>query len=220
MEEPSEEEDAKMDHLEAVAKGEVAEIATNDVNLTAIVREATSQHKQSQQDIRWDLSNREGLRSATEDILRFLSTPSNKKQHKNVNIPNDHSVAMQKIGQIISSNRTKDLDEVLVLIIQELGYKEDKESKENAKKQMISNAVGNSKNAPLVAAFQELAELYFKTGNANAGASYTKVVKALVDIPYEITAENAKGLAKGKTKVNNIGKSSGKFVLQKFAAGI
>lgn len=206
MEEPSEEENEKMDALEAAAKGGGPEITSSDKNLTDLLKD-----QQNEQNIRWDLSNREGLRTATEDVLRVLSSPSKKKSNKMVDVPNDHSVAMQKVGQIIASNRTKALDEVLLLIVQEFGYKEDKENKENKKKEMISNAVGNPNNASLVAAFKELAELYFKTGNANAGASYTKAVKALCDVPYEITAENAKGLGKGKTKVANIGKSSGTY---------
>jgi DNA polymerase/3'-5' exonuclease PolX len=52
------------------------------------------------------------------------------------------------------------------------------------------------------------------TGNRNAGASYTKVIQALKDLPYEITEKNASGLAKGKTKVQNIGDASSKKILE------
>ena len=46
-------------------------------------------------------------------------------------------------------------------------------------------------------------------GNANAGVSTKKVVNALKDLEAEVTAENAMSFTKGKTKVPNIGKSSG-----------
>ena len=59
----------------------------------------------------------------------------------------------------------------------------------------------NSADAGIVQAFQELADLYFKEGNGNAGGSYKKAVSALSAVDYEINADNAKGLGKGKTKV-------------------
>ena len=34
------------------------------------------------------------------------------------------------------------------------------------------------------------------------------MANAIKDLDYEVTAENAKGLGKGKTKVNGIGKGS------------
>ena len=54
----------------------------------------------------------------------------------------------------------------------------------------------------------ELTDSLLSIGNANAGSSYTRAVNALKDVEYEITADNALGLAKGDTKVKNIGKSS------------
>ena len=41
-----------------------------------------------------------------------------------------------------------------------------------------------------------------------AGGTYKKVANAIKDLDYEITADNAKGLGKGKTKVDGIGKGS------------
>ena len=48
----------------------------------------------------------------------------------------------------------------------------------------------------------------YAAGNRNAGASYTKVSNTLKDLELEVTAENAMGLSKGKTKVPGVGKSS------------
>jgi hypothetical protein len=45
-------------------------------------------------------------------------------------------------------------------------------------------------------------------GNRNAGGSYTKAVAAIAGLDFEVTAENAMGLSKAKTKVANIGKAS------------
>ena len=49
---------------------------------------------------------------------------------------------------------------------------------------------------------------FFSEGNRNAGASYNKVSSAIKDMTVEITADNAMGFSKGKTKVPGIGKSS------------
>jgi DNA polymerase/3'-5' exonuclease PolX len=48
----------------------------------------------------------------------------------------------------------------------------------------------------------------FAGGNRNAGASYTKVSNALKDLEFEVTADNAMSLSKGKTKIPGVGKSS------------
>ena len=98
--------------------------------------------------------------------------------------------------------------EILGLLIEDYGYVEAKQEKEEAKQKALEVTLGHEANAAVVAAISELADLYFKDGNRNAGLSYKKVVKALSELTYEITESNALGLGKGKTKVANIGKSS------------
>ena len=48
----------------------------------------------------------------------------------------------------------------------------------------------------------------FSSSSSLAGGTYKKVANAIKDLDYEITADNAKGLGKGKTKVDGIGKGS------------
>jgi len=54
----------------------------------------------------------------------------------------------------------------------------------------------------------ELGELYTKESNYNAGNSYKKVASVIKNMEFEITTKNAKGFAKGKTKIPGIGKGS------------
>ena len=48
---------------------------------------------------------------------------------------------------------------------------------------------------------------------------YKKAVTALQQLDYEITADNAKGLGKGKTKVANIGKGSADKIYEFMSTG-
>ena len=52
-----------------------------------------------------------------------------------------------------------------------------------------------------------------RTGNRNAGTTYLKAVNGLKDVEFEITADNAKKLDKGKTKVPGVGKVTYQFTL-------
>jgi DNA polymerase/3'-5' exonuclease PolX len=65
-----------------------------------------------------------------------------------------------------------------------------------------------------------LGELYFKEGNANAGSTYVKAVKALSELEYAITADNAKLLSKGKTKVAGIGKGTSDKIYEFYTTGV
>lgn len=49
---------------------------------------------------------------------------------------------------------------------------------------------------------------FFFSSSSLKGGTYKKVANAIKDLDYEITADNAKGLGKGKTKVDGIGKGS------------
>ena len=78
---------------------------------------------------------------------------------------------------------------------------------------------GHPANAPVMNALKELSELYFEAGNANAGVTYKKAVAALVEVDYEITADNAMGLSKGKTKVSGIGKGTAEKIREFCSTG-
>jgi DNA polymerase/3'-5' exonuclease PolX len=109
--------------------------------------------------------------------------------------------------------------EILTLLVEDYGYVEDKQAKEAAKQVALESSAGHSGNAPVIAAITELADLYFKDGNRNAGSSYKKVAKALSELKFEITKDNALGLHKGKTKVANIGKSSAEKIHEFITTG-
>jgi poly [ADP-ribose] polymerase len=136
-----------------------------------------------------------------------------------VDLPDDIGSAKMKVGEVIARNREKSAAELVPIIVQEFGFKESKVAKAAKKEAAMEIMVKEPKNLPLVAAFQELSELYFKEGNRNAGASYAKVVSALKELSYEVTEENAKGLGKGKTKVANIGKTSADRIFEFVCTG-
>lgn len=217
MEEPSEEANEEMDRLEAEAKGE-----TNGGSGSSTGRGSSkSMNQGDQKEVDqlidyatktipdWNVSTRDGMRKAAQDLVTLFSTKIENGTTKMVDIPTDPDIARQRIGQLIaSSGQSCTLQEMIPLIVQEFGFIENKIAASNKKRESIAGAVMNPANTELVAVFQELAELYYKTGNANAGSSYSKVVKALADLSFPVTAENAKSLAKGKNKVANIGQST------------
>jgi hypothetical protein len=110
--------------------------------------------------------------------------------------------------QTITANKDLSAREILALLIEDYGYVEDKEAKAAAKQEALELACTHPGNAAVTGAISELADLYFQDGNKQAGGTYKKVAKILSELPFEVTASNAMGLCKGKTKVPGIGKSS------------
>jgi DNA polymerase/3'-5' exonuclease PolX len=108
---------------------------------------------------------------------------------------------------------------MIPLLIGTFGYVEDKKKKASVKQDKLAESVAVPANAPIIAALQELAELYFKEGNRNAGGSYVKAVKALSELDYVITKDNALQLGKGKTKVAGIGKGTAEKIFEFFTTG-
>ena len=204
--EPTEEEAKEMDRLEEAATGSTP---TSDDPDVKVLLEAADK-------LEWKLINRDGIKKATADLLELLQNPPVKKH---LDLPDDVGAARMKVGTTIANNREQSARQVLEVLIEQVGFVESKAKQAAQKEAAIELAVEAPENAALVAAFQELAELYFKEGNRNAGASYTKVVKALKDLPYAVTEDNAKGLGKGKTKVDNIGKSSADKIYEFVSTG-
>jgi hypothetical protein len=161
--------------------------------------------------LEWKLDNRKVLKESTGEMVDLLLDHDGKK----VDIPQDRQEAIKKIGPLIVANREKSASEVIPVIVKEFVFLEDKKEKAAKKEAIIESTVANPKNAGLVAAFQELSQLYFKESNANAGASYTKAANAIKGIEFEITEENAKSLGKaGKNKVDGIGAKSAEKMLE------
>lgn len=188
-----------MDRLDAEAKGEEPSAMAG-----AADSDDVSQLKDAAAKLDWILTSREGLRTAAKDMVLLLQEHPGKK----VDLPEDPQAQQQKVGQLIAVNKDKSAAELISLIVTQFGFVEDKQKKADQKQAAIQTIVKNPANASLVAAFQELAELYFKSGNANAGATYKKVINTINGLDFAVTEDNAKGLCKGKTKVANIGKAS------------
>jgi DNA polymerase/3'-5' exonuclease PolX len=85
----------------------------------------------------------------------------------------------------------------------------------------VKSRVGNSENIGIVAAFHELAVLYFKEGNANPGKAHIKATKAISSLAFTITTENAKSLGTPghQNKVGDIGPQSADKMLEFLQTG-
>lgn len=65
----------------------------------------------------------------------------------------------------------------------------------------------------------EFAQLYSKESNSNAANTYRKVCAAVMGLTFEITADNAMALSRGKTKVAGIGKGSAEKIREFLESG-
>ncbi|KAL7570144.1 hypothetical protein ACA910_019983 [Epithemia clementina (nom. ined.)] len=167
--------------------------------------------------INWDLTNNQGIKSVVNVLYEILSDKENSS--KKLDLPDDPKQAKMKILETVNMNRDKSAEEMIPILIQEFGWAEAKLAKKAKKQAALVDAVACEANAAIVAALQELAELYFKEGNRNAGLSYNKAVAAIRDLSYEITEDNAKGLGKGKSKVANIGKGTAEKIHEFISTG-
>lgn len=214
-EEPSEEEKEEMDKLEANASGEGTEDSNGD--LANLKNEAAK--------LEWNLSSKVGIRSATEDAVALL-------KKYNAKIPEDATKAKQKVGPVLLAHKQEKVEDIFAALWKELGKKVSQE--EQAEKDKTFQQVTKvDANAGLVAAFKELSELYAKEGtyvgigwkqpiatygsscfvvsflgNRQAVFTYSKLLDAIQNLDYEITADNAIAMSKGKTKVDGVGKAS------------
>lgn len=177
-----------MDKQEADAKGQDTGPDIDSKELGTIQTEAAK--------IDWDLSSRPTIRASADALTELLV------QHGLDN------PTTKEVGKMISNNRQESLSTIVDMCVKHFGYAEQKAAKAAKKQEHTKNAVKCEANANIVAAFRELAELYAKTGNRNAASTYFRVTNALSELDFEITEENALGLGKGKTKVENIGKAT------------
>eukprot|EP00804_Cyclotella_cryptica_P023395 CCRYP_000521-RA/>CCRYP_000521-RA protein AED:0.40 eAED:0.40 QI:206/1/1/1/0.87/0.77/9/1077/473 len=139
-----------------------------------------------------------------------------------IDIPDDDKKATMGIGKIIVNNPDASANEILEQIVKEYGIKEVKKAASATQKDAMATSCVCAANAPIVQVFKELGELYFKEGNSNAGAAYTKAVNAIMSLNFEITEDNAKLLAsKGKNglKVDGIGKGSADKIFEFLTTG-
>ena len=148
-----------------------------------------------------DTTSKDGIKKAANAMLDAC-------RKGDIDIPEDESKAKMEIGKIIVANKSATAEEVMNLIAEQFGFIAVKEAQQKTKTEAATAVCGHPGNVAVMEAINELSSLYFKEGNANAGGTYKKVAAAIKDLDFEITAENAKGLGKGKTKVAGIGKGS------------
>jgi hypothetical protein len=194
--EPTEEEHAEMDRLVDEATGKEDSLET-DPDVAKLVEAAKK--------LEWTMNNRKDQLKSIGGMIDLLLDHDGKK----VDIPQDRNEAIKKVGPVIIANKGKSASEVIPIIVKDFGFLEVKKQKAAKKEAAIESMVANPKNGGLVAAFAELADLYFKEGNRNAGASYANATTAIKGLEIEVTEENAKSLGKpGKNKIEGIGKGS------------
>jgi Helix-hairpin-helix domain len=231
--EPSEAEKEAMENEIEQAKGGGGGGGTrlgssDDPNVNVLVTAVKAQAGDN-----WNLKSTTGMRSASIMVAKILldhhpasgsNTNNEDGSFKTIDLPRDdaekdYKNAKLKVAEVVQMNREKTIDEMIPLLIGTFGYVEDKKKKASVKQDKLAETVAVPANAPIVAALQELAELYFKEGNRNAGGSYVKAVKALSELDYVITKENALQLGKGKTKVSGIGKGTAEKIFEFYNTG-
>jgi hypothetical protein len=206
MNEPTKEEDEEMDRLASEAKGEEPG-ADSDPAITALIKQANK--------LQLELHNNEGIKKATAAIYTLL-----KGCEKAIDLPDDESDAKHRVGAMVAANRSLPVADIIRNLVKELGFREVKDDKAAKKQAALKDSCKCPENLPVVSAFQELAEFYFKEGNRNGGVVHSKVATALQNLDFIVTPENAMSLGKGsKTKVVGIGEKSAEKILEFVATG-
>ena len=149
--EPTEEQKAEMDRVLEEAQGEGTKTASHDDDIETLKSAASK--------LEWKLTGKAGIKKALGDLLKVLQD-----HPKKFDLPDDEKEARAKLGPIIQLHRDKTAEEIIPLVIQELGFKADKVAKEEQKEKAAENLCKNAANAHIVAAMKELSELYFKEG--------------------------------------------------------
>eukprot|EP00578_Thalassiosira_sp_NH16_P006940 CAMPEP_0181116970 /NCGR_PEP_ID=MMETSP1071-20121207/22240_1 /TAXON_ID=35127 /ORGANISM="Thalassiosira sp., Strain NH16" /LENGTH=484 /DNA_ID=CAMNT_0023201261 /DNA_START=132 /DNA_END=1586 /DNA_ORIENTATION=- len=136
-----------------------------------------------------------------------------------VDLPQDEKKASIAVGKFLMSNMDATALEMLGLVIKEFGLSSAKEKAWAKQKSAMAGSCEVSANAGIVQAFHELSKYYFKDGNSGAGFAYTKAISPITRLDYEITEDNAKCLAKGKTKVFGIRKRMADKIYEFYSTG-
>lgn len=150
-EEPTEAEVAEMERLIEGAE-EGTETGAHDDDIEAIKTEASK--------LEWSLEGKQGLKKALAGLLKVLQAHPNK-----LDLPDDEKEARLKLGQIMTMHRDKTAEEMVLLVVKEIGFHADKVAKAAKKEEAVESVCKNPKNASIVAALQELSELYAKEGS-------------------------------------------------------
>mmetsp|Transcript_10528 Transcript_10528/g.19646 ORF Transcript_10528/g.19646 Transcript_10528/m.19646 type:complete len:446 (-) Transcript_10528:497-1834(-) len=164
----------------------------------------------------WNVSNKEGIKQTTLTLSKILSSDDSP-----IAIPSniDTSKVRMEVGKIILQNKDKSMEDILELITQKYGLKENKEKEDKVKEKMTASICHVEANAKICNLFRDLAAAYSAEGNRHAATTYRKVVGVIIDLDFEITVDNAKGLGSGKNKVPGIGKKSAEYMQEFLETG-
>ena len=177
------------------------------------VKDAKSALIKAVKKLKWDLSSPSGIKKAATDLLETCTSDDI------IDLPADKKKAKMGIGKLIVANKSMVAVEILDLVIDQYGFKKVKKEAAKVKSETIGSVCKNQSNVGALEAMLELSGLYMKEGNFNASNTYKKVVEAIKALDYAITEDNAKGLGKGKTKVNGIGKASAEKLYEFVTSG-
>jgi hypothetical protein len=206
MHEPTKEEDEEMDRLIAEAQGQ-ATPTDGDPAVEALIQKANK--------LELELHNNEGIKKATAAIYNLL-----KSCEKSIDLPEEESDAKHRVGAMVAANRSEPIATIIRNLVSELGFRDAKDDKAAKKQAALKDSCKCPENLPIVSAFQELSEMYFKEGNRNGGVVHSKVATALQNLDFVVTEENAMSLGKGaKTKVAGIGEKSAEKILEFVSTG-
>ena len=143
--EPTDEEKEEMDKVAEAAREVGGEGGPENPIQTELLERASK--------MEWKLSNKAGIQEATAELTDLVTGKLDLPEAKK---------AKMAIGSIVVGNKDKSPKEIVELVIQKYGIKEEKEKKAVAKEAALEGMCGHPKNAPVLMAFQELAQLYFK----------------------------------------------------------
>lgn len=149
-------------------------------------------------EMKWDVSTKDGIKQTSLALSKILSSDDSP-----IAIPTniDLSKVRMEVGKIILQNKEKSMEEILELITQKYGLKERKEKENKRKEEMTASICHVEANGKICNVFRELAAAYSAEGNRHAATAYRKVVSAIMDLDFEVTLDNVKGLGSGKNKV-------------------
>lgn len=161
----------------------------------------------------WNLSTAKGKKKAATEMTELLTSDNSP-----VAVPQEGNVKME-IGKIILPNTDMTAEQILDLIVEKYGLKEQNKKAAAAKEEAFADLCDVKENAKVFNVIMELADVYAKEANRNASNTYRKVAQAVKDLSFEITEDNAKGLGGGKNKVPGIGKKSAEYMLEFLKTG-
>jgi hypothetical protein len=149
-------------------------------------------------EMEWDVSTKEGMKQTSLELSKILLSDDSP-----IAIPSntDTSKVRMEVGKIILQNKDKPMEDILELITQKYGLKESKEKDSKIKEEMAASICHVEANGKICHVFRDLAAAYSAEGNRHAANAYRKVVSVIMELDFEITVDNAKGLGSGKNKI-------------------